>query len=68
MLKHKEKYMVDEHGKKTAVVLDIVAYEALIKHIENLEDALELDDAIRSAKKFRSYSDIRAEMKAAGQL
>ncbi len=68
MLKHKEKYVVNERGIKTAVVLDIAAYKAMIEHLENLEDALELDEAVRSAKGFRPYSEIRAEMKEAGRL
>lgn len=68
MLKPKEKYVVDEHGKKTAVVLDIAAYEALIEHLEDLEDALELDQAIRSASNFRSYDEVRGDLRKAKRL
>ncbi len=67
-LKHKEEYVVDERGRKTAVVIDIAAYKAMIEHLENLEDALELDESVRSANGFRPYSEIRAEMKDAGRL
>jgi hypothetical protein len=64
----REKYLVDEGGKATAVVLDIKAYQRLLQHLEDLEDALELDEAVRAAKSFRSYDEIRAELKQAGRL
>ena len=59
---------MDEHGKKKAVVLDMEAYRQLMEHLENLEDALELDQAIRESKGFRSYDEIRGELKQAGRL
>ena len=64
----KEKYLVDETGKTTAVVLDIKGYQRLLRHIEDLEDALELDEAIRTAKRFRSYDEIRRGLKKDGRL
>ena len=67
-MKLKERYVVDEHGKKKAVVLDMEAYRQLMEHLENLEDALELDQAIRESKGFRSYDEIRGELKQAGRL
>ena len=60
----KERYVVDEHGKKKAVVLDMEAYRQLMEHLENLEDALELDQAIRESKGFRSYDEIRSNRPA----
>lgn len=68
MPKSKQKYLVDDRGRKTAVVLDIATYQALLDHLEDLEDALELDEALRSAKSFRPYEEIRAEMKRDGRL
>ena len=68
MMRPKEKYVVDDRGRKTAVVIDLAAYKALIEHLENLEDALDLDEAIRSAKSSRAYEDIRAELKRADRL
>ena len=68
MPKAKPKYVVDEHGKKTAVVLDVAAYEALLQHLEDLEDALELDEATRSATSFRPYTEVRDELKRSRKL
>jgi hypothetical protein len=63
MLKLKERFLRDKHGKPTAIVLDIRSYRRLRRHLEDLEDALELDKARRSAKNFRSYEVIRTELK-----
>lgn len=68
MRKPKEKFLIDEKGKPLAVVLDIKTYRRLLQRLEDLEDALELDKARRTAKSFRDYEEIRAELKAAGQL
>ena len=34
-----EKFIIDEHGKRTAVVLDIEQYQKLLEFLENLEDS-----------------------------
>jgi len=68
MAKVKEKYLVDKNGRKTAVLLDIASYRALVEHLEDLEDALELDEAVRSAGSFRPYDEIRAGLKQSGKL
>jgi hypothetical protein len=68
MMRMREKFLVDETGRTTAVVLDMKTYRRLLQHLEDLEDALELDDAIRAAKSFRSYHEIRAELKREGKL
>jgi len=61
-------YLVDGNGKKLAVVLSPGQYRSLLQRIEDLEDALELDEAIRSEKSFRPYEKIRADLKKTGQL
>lgn len=68
MKKPRQKYLVDENGTPTAVLLDIKSYRKLVDRLEELEDAVELDEAVRTAKSFRPYSEIRAELKKAGRL
>jgi hypothetical protein len=68
MLKLKEKILTDKNGKPKAVILDFQSYRRLRQHLEDLEDALELDKARRAAKSFRSFEAIRAELKKAGRL
>jgi PHD/YefM family antitoxin component YafN of YafNO toxin-antitoxin module len=68
MAKVKENFIVNKKGQKRAVVLDLRDYLRLIEHLEDLEDALELDRAERKAKSFRDYKDIRAELVHEGRL
>ncbi len=62
------RFLVNAKGRKTAVVLSMKEYRLLIEHIEDLEDTLEMDVAVRSETTFRDYSEIRAELKAEGKL
>ena len=55
MLNIKPKYVVDEKGRKTAVVLSIKDYRALMQRLEDLEDALDLDRAVETAMGLRKY-------------
>ena len=62
------KYVVDEKGQKKAVLLDIKDYSRLLSRLEELEDALELDEAVRKAQGFRAYRDVREELRKEGRL
>jgi PHD/YefM family antitoxin component YafN of YafNO toxin-antitoxin module len=62
MLNIKPKHVVDEKGRKTAVVLSIKDYRVLMQRLQDLEDALDLDRAVETATGFREYSEIRAEL------
>jgi hypothetical protein len=62
------KYLVDKQGKKKAVVLDIKEYSRLLKRVEELEDALDLDKAVRGPQEFKDYREIRKELVKEGKL
>jgi hypothetical protein len=62
------KYLVDKKGKKKAVLIDMNEYSRLLARMEELEDALDLDKAVRLAPDFRSYSEIRKELIKEGRL
>lgn len=64
----KAQYVIDDKGRKKAVLLDIKEYQQVLQRLEDLEDALSLDEAVRSAKSFRDYSKVREELKQAGRL
>ena len=64
----KTKYLTDEKGRKTAVLLDIREYQRVLQRLEELEDALSLDEAVRNSQSFRDYGEIRAELKQEGRL
>jgi hypothetical protein len=56
------KYLVDERGRKKAVLLNIEEYSRLLKRVEELEDALDLDKAVQGPCEFKDYGDIREEL------
>jgi hypothetical protein len=62
------KYLVDKRGRKKAVLLDIKEYSRLLDRLEELEDALDLDEVVRNAKEFRDYHEIREELLREGRL
>ena len=68
MLNIRPKYLVNEKGRKTAAVLSMKEYRALMQRLQDLEDALELDEAVETATDFREYTEIRAELQSEGKL
>ena len=60
-------YIVDGDGKKIAVVLPVEAFDRLVEHLEDLEDALALDRAAAEVRDFTSYEEIRRELKEEGR-
>ena len=68
MLNIRPKYLVNEKGRKTAAVLSMKEYHALMQRLQDLEDALELDEAVEAATGFREYAEIRAELQKDGKL
>jgi PHD/YefM family antitoxin component YafN of YafNO toxin-antitoxin module len=62
MLNIKPKYLVNEKGRKTAAVLSMKDYRSLMQRLADLEDALDLDEAVETATGFREYTEIRAEL------
>ena len=62
MVKSKPQYLVDEKGRKKSVFLNIKEYRELLRRLEDLEDALELDEAVRTAEGFKDYQEVRGEL------
>lgn len=63
MLNIKPRYLVDEAGRKTGAVLSMKDYRRLMQRLEDLEDTLALDRAIRTATGFRDDATIRDELR-----
>ena len=59
---------VDSKSGRKSVTLSLTAYKRLLRKIEDLEDALALDEARRTATEFVDYADFRKELKLAGKL
>ena len=61
-------YLVDDKGRKKGVVMGMKEYRDIMRKVEELEDALELDEAIRTAEEFKDYQEIRRDLKDKGIL
>ena len=66
MARSEPQYVVDDKGRKKAVLLSLNHYTRIIRRLEELEDALDLDEAVRSAEGFRDYNEIRQELQSEG--
>lgn len=64
----KVRYIIDEKGKKKAVLMDIQEYHHVMRRLEDLEDALDLDIAVRETRSFKDYQSIRQELIKEGRL
>jgi PHD/YefM family antitoxin component YafN of YafNO toxin-antitoxin module len=56
------RYIVDEKGKKVAVVLEIAEYERLIEKLEELADIQAYDEAIAEGGEPRPFDEVVAEI------
>ena len=68
MARKRPQYLVDENGSKTGVLLGIKEYEDMVRRIEELEDAVDLDEAMRTGEVFRDYQEVRQELQSEGLL
>ena len=72
MLAIRPKYLVYEKGRKTGATLSMKDYRPLMQRLQDIrqdiEDALELEQAVETATGFREYSEIRAEIQKDGKL
>lgn len=53
------RYVVDEKGEKTAVLLDIKEYQDLLDFIEDMEDTRDILKAELEAAVFTPYEEFR---------
>lgn len=68
MLKINPQYLVDDKGEKTAVLLTIKEFRLLMQRLEDLEDTLEMDAAVKTDTEFRDFEDIQADLIKEGML
>ena len=68
MTTNETKYVVDGKGRKKAVLLNMKEYSRLLARLEELEDTLDLDEAIRRGPEFRDYREVREELHKEGRL
>ncbi len=62
MITTKEQFVVDESGKRTAVLLEITQYEKLLEAQEELDEIRAFDEAKTSNDEAISFSQATAEI------
>ncbi|RKU23059.1 hypothetical protein C6500_02800 [Candidatus Poribacteria bacterium] len=68
MLNINPQYLVDDKGQKTSVLLSIKEYQHLMQCLEDLEDILEMDAAVRTETDFRDYRDVQDDLIKEGKF
>lgn len=68
MIKLHEKYITTKKGENLEVVIPLGDFKRLLEYIEDLEDKIELEDAIKNAEGFTPIDDFITELKAEGRL
>lgn len=59
MIKIHTRYIMDTKGKPSEVVIPVKEFKALLKHLEEMEDALELEKAIKEAEEFVPWEEFK---------
>lgn len=62
MISHKERYVVDEQGKRVSVILDVDEYHKLLDALEELESIRAFDSAKASDDKAVPFEQAMAEI------
>ncbi len=61
-------YIIDDAGKKKAVIIDLEEFNTLIDYMEEIEDALDLKRAIEEGGEFVELGEFVGRMKREGKL
>jgi PHD/YefM family antitoxin component YafN of YafNO toxin-antitoxin module len=61
-------YLVDEQGKRLAVLIPIEEYESLMELVEDHNDAIAGDRAVEESEGYISLDDCEAELRRDGLL
>ena len=61
-------YVVNGRGERTAVILPMGDYRAVIDALEDQLDAADLDEAVAAETEFVPYEQARGELRDQGKL
>ena len=61
-------YIIDDTGQKKAVVLDMEEFSKIMDHIEEMEDALDLKNAIEQGGEFVELRAFMERMRQEGKI
>ena len=63
-----EQFLVDNRGRATSVVLPVAEYKKIIRHMHDLEDSLDLKQAIATSRGTISHASLLEQLKSRGIL
>lgn len=63
---NKAEFLVDDHGNKKAVVLDMALWQELIQLLEDLEDAAEIQQMRDAGAETVDWQQAKNELRAKG--
>ena len=61
-------YVIDDTGKKKAVIIDLEEFNNLIDYMDEIEDALDLKRAMEEGGEFIELREFMGRMKREGKL
>ncbi len=64
----KHQYIIDDNGKKSAIIIDIKDYNDLLSYIEDIEDAKDLLQAEQEVEGFVTYEEFREKLRKEGRI
>lgn len=68
MIKIHTRYITNTKGKPLEVVLPAKEFRALLEYVEEIEDALELEKAIKEAEEFVPWEEFEKELRESGKI
>jgi len=66
--RNSKQYVVDENGRRIAVVLPLRQYRKLVEALEDLEDIRAADEARAEGGEPIPWEQVKAELRAEGKL
>ncbi|NKQ38804.1 MAG: hypothetical protein HF967_04915 [Methanosarcinales archaeon] len=61
-------YIIDDTGKKKAVIIDLKEFNSIMDYIKEIEDTLDLKRAIEEGGEFTNLGEFIGRMKKEGKL
>jgi hypothetical protein len=61
-----EQFLVDKRGHAKAIILSLMDYRKLVRHLHDLEDALDLKHAVATGRGTISHSALLGQLKRNG--
>ena len=63
-----KQYIIDDAGRRRAVIIELEEFYKLMEYIEEMEDALELRKAVEGGGEFVDLRDFMKRMQTEGKL